>query len=113
MVVTPAPEALRLIVPVAVIDPSVMAPVTAKVPPIVAFPVTARSVPTEREVPAARVVVEAMDPGATKVAGMLKVIVSATVVVAIWLADPKRFILLAMGFVTPLSEVRKFSAEVV
>ena len=62
-------------------EPTVTAPVTPRVPPIVALPTT------ERSDPAAIVVVDAMDPGATKVEGTE---------MAIWLPEPVVVISLAV-----------------
>jgi hypothetical protein len=112
IVVTPAPEVLRLIVPFAVIEARVIVPVTAKVPPIVAFPVTAAFPPTARSVPAVMVVVDAIDPGAMKAAGIEKVIVAPAPAVVIWLAVPKKLKLFATGVsAPPESAVTVFTAE--
>ena len=54
-----------------------------------------------REVPACKVVVEAIVPGAINVVGMLKVIVPEVPVVVIWLAVPARVILPALGPMAP------------
>lgn len=68
-----------------------VAPVTPRVVPTVAEVVTAR------EVPDVKVVVEAMVPGAMKVAGMVNVIVLTAPAVVIWLAVPNRLKFPAVG----------------
>ena len=68
----------------------------------VIFPkVAVIDVAADMEVPACRVVVDAIDPGATKVAGIDHVIVLPEPVVVIWFAVPKTLILPAEGEIAP------------
>lgn len=100
MVVVAAPEALIDAVPVCIKAARVVAPVTPRVPPIprlpdmlsparVVSPVTPRVPPivalvvTVRVEPAVRVVVEAIEPGAVKTAGIERVIVETALVTVI------------------------------
>lgn len=89
IVVTPAPDAFKLAVPTCVNAASVVAPVTPSV------------VPTVAEVPAANVVVEAIDPGATNVDGTERVSVLPDPVVVTSFVVPRILMLPAEGVSAP------------
>jgi len=113
IVVMAEPLALIEAVPTWVSAPSVLVPVTPRVPlrvrfveervPMVVVPVTARlpsivalSV-TTKLVPAVNVLVDAIDPGAKNVAGIVQVSSPDPAVTVIWSAVPLSWMLLADG----------------